>query len=467
MEGSKNKTIVSKILSSTFDSINFNKPQLLENVINNPSWHNCNASVTPDEKIMVFSRCNYTSENKLICVLYESRFLNGHWQEPQRLSDDINKTGYTSTQPCITTAGILGYILYFISDQPGGSGQTDIYFSKRDARGNYSKPENCGKRINTAGNEFSPFLNANTGELYFSSDSLNGLGGLDIYKVNTVETNALPINLGLPLNSGYNDLYFALNIKKSSTGFLSSNRPGTIELNGQTCCYDIFHFLPSPKSIDELATKTTVTPIPVNPVEINSDELNVPFRDFLPLKLFFDNDYPDPRSRKSTTNADYENLYTDYFSKLQNYIDGFNKNNGTSSEEERTAVEQFFASDLQYNFKKLETFTDRILKELINGKTVDISIRGSASPLADSGYNLILSKRRISCMVNFWLNWHNGVLREYMKSGKMKISEEAAGESLSKTVVSDKLNDLANSVYNPIAARERKIEIVSVNVIHP
>ncbi len=465
--GTKNKAIVSKILTATFDSVSVNKPKLLEDVINNPSWHNCNASVTPDEKVMVFSRCNYNSDNKLICALYESRLINGHWQEPQRLGDEINHTGYTSTQPCITSAGIEGYILYFVSDRPGGAGLTDIYRSKRDARGNYSKPDNCGKKINTTGNEFSPFYNANTHELFFSSDSLEGLGGLDIYIINPDDEKAHTLNIGLPFNSGYNDLYFSLNLNQPSNGFLSSNRPGTMELNGQTCCYDIFRFSPSQKrTVQELEAITKVPPVPVIPREANTETPNIPLQVFLPLKLYFDNDYPDPRSINTTTKADYESLYENYFSKLELFIDGYKQNKSLSAEEERAAIEQFFASDLQYNYRQLQKFSDRILLELIAGNSVDISIRGCASPLAESGYNLILSKRRINSMVNFWLKWQNGAMKDYLNSSKMKITEEAAGETLSAAVISDKLNDLANSVYNPVASRERKIEIVSVKVSH-
>ena len=108
-----------------------------------------------------------------------------------------------------------------------------------------------------------------------------------------------------------------------------------------------------------------------------------------------------------------------------------------------------------------------MLEILKSGNNVNITIRGCTSPLAESSYNLILSHRRINSMINFWNQWKDGALKSYFESGKIKILEEAAGESLSTNVVSDRLNDLANSVYNPSASRERRIEIVSVNVSKP
>ena len=469
--GSKNKTLMSKILTVNIDSQSTGKPKLLDELINNPSWHNCNSSVSPEGKLMVFSRCNYNEDNKLICALYESRLVNNKWQEPLRLSDEINKPGFTSTQPCITTSGIEGYIMYFISDQPGGFGQTDIYRSKRDARGAYTKPENCGKRINTSGNEFSPFYNADTGILYFSSDSLQGLGGEDIFQIAINDVKAGPTNLGLPFNSGYNDLYFTQKITNPSYGLLSSNRPGSLELNGQTCCYDIFFFTPTQKSlpqsetVDVLNSQVNIHPIPVKNNDSNAVLNTMLFSEYLPLKLFFDNDYPDPRSRKSTTKSEYESLYQNYFSKLENYIAEFSLNKSKSADEAREAVELFFANDLQFNYKQLEKFSALLLSTLKAGNNVNISIRGCASPLAESSYNLILSQRRINSLLNYWRNYKSGILMGFISSGKMKITEEAAGETLSTGTISDKRNDLANSVYNPSAARERRIEITNVTVI--
>ena len=115
----------------------------------------------------------------------------------------------------------------------------------------------------------------------------------------------------------------------------------------------------------------------------------------------------------------------------------------------------------------MEKFSALLLSTLKEGNDVNISMRGCSSPLAESRYNLILSQRRINSLRNYWRNYQNGILMGYISSGKMKITEEAAGETLSTMSISDKLDDLANSVYNPSAARERRIEITKVNVIHP
>lgn len=506
----KEKNMISKILFSSIDSTSAGKAKILPDVINNPSWHNCNSSVSPDGKLMVFSRCNYNDANKLICALYESRFINGSWQEPGRISDEINIPGYTATQPSITTSGIEGYTMYYVSDKPGGMGLTDIYKSNRDAKGNYSKPENCGNRINTSGNEYSPFYNAVTHYLYFSSDSLSGLGGQDIFRINPDDTSATAINIGPPFNSGYNDLYYSENINKPGAGFLSSNRTGTFELSGQTCCYDIFSFMPdkikhekglaaknisgaenlAAKKLNEneisdtnkinkkesLAVKKANEEELLAVKKINANLTTLPFLDstnveeylnknLLPLKLFFDNDFPDPRSKKPSTSQDYESLYRIYFSKLENYIEGFSKDK--PEEEARDAVQQFFSGDLQFNHSQFEIFNAAIYDLLKKGNRIEITVRGCASPLANSDYNLILSKRRIASVVNYWKLWNNSSMRNYLASGMIALTEEPAGESLSAPTISDRRDDLANSIYNPSASRERKIEIVRIKVSKP
>jgi hypothetical protein len=468
LQGSKKKEYVSMILKARIDSTEIERAAVLPAEINNPSWHNCNASVSPDGKIMVFSRCNYDKNNKLVCKLYESLYINNKWQQPVALSGDINNAGFTSTQPCITSAGISGYHLFFVSDRTGGKGFTDIYYSLRNAQGDYSTASSCS--FNTAGREVTPFYNPLTGILYFSSDSLIGLGAYDIYKTNFKDQGFAAVNIGLPFNSGYNDVYYTEDLKNSGHGFLSSNRPGTLEMNGSVCCYDVFRFMPSPPVMETAAIQSpdSIQVIPVNPDEVSSI-INRPeesLRELLPLKLYFDNDYPDPRSRSSATKAGYQDLYTDYSAKLEKYIEGFSSDKSRNADDARDAIEKFFITELQYNYKQLDRFCEQLLKTLNEGYAVTVTVQGFASPLAESRYNLILSARRIASIINYWTRWNGNELAVYLSSGKLTVKEEPSGER-DNLEISDKLDDKANSVYNPSAARERRIEVINVAVSKP
>jgi outer membrane protein OmpA-like peptidoglycan-associated protein/tetratricopeptide (TPR) repeat protein len=117
-----------------------------------------------------------------------------------------------------------GQHLYFVSDMPGGFGGTDIYVCTKEG-GSWGKPKNLGKKINTEGNELFPFISEQN-KLYFSSDGFSGLGGLDIYFVETENTDLqTPNNLGYPINSNKDDFSFYTSTDGKS-GFFSSNRDG-------------------------------------------------------------------------------------------------------------------------------------------------------------------------------------------------------------------------------------------------
>lgn len=91
-----------------------------------------------------------------------------------------------------------------------------------------SAPENLGPRINSPGNEISPFIYQ--GSLYFSSDVFYGLGGMDVYKANIINDSeyTIPVNLGNGINTASDDFGFILkeNAPKELVGYFSSNRKG-------------------------------------------------------------------------------------------------------------------------------------------------------------------------------------------------------------------------------------------------
>jgi hypothetical protein len=128
------------------------------------------------------------------------------------------------------------------------------------------------------------------------------------------------------------------------------------------------------------------------------------------------------------------------------------------------AIDLFFDNTVKKSYNDLERFTNILIKQLAQGNKIEIVVRGSASPLAESGYNKNLSKRRISSVLNYWKSFDKGALFTYVNEKKLFITEEPVGESLAKKGVSDKLKDLRNSVYNPDAADERYIEVIQVKV---
>ena len=161
-------------------------------------------------------------------MIYHSKFNGSTWSEPVPLP--FNSDRYSCGHPALSPDG---KILYFVSDIPGGSGQTDIYKSARNGN-SWSKPENLGASINTPGKEMFPFVSSN-GDLYFASKGHQSVGGLDIFSA-AQSGNGFgnPLNLGQPVNSSADDFAFVLD-KSGKNALFSSNRENPEQ-------DDIYHF---------------------------------------------------------------------------------------------------------------------------------------------------------------------------------------------------------------------------------
>jgi outer membrane protein OmpA-like peptidoglycan-associated protein len=134
----------------------------------------------------------------------------------------INIAGYSSSHAVLSTGGDL---LYFVSDRPGGYGQTDLWYCEKQADGTWGAPVNCGNKINTVASETFPTVNEE-GILYFSSKGYAGLGGYDIYRVKGARTAwETPENMKVPFNSGADDIGLILK-RNGYEGYLASNKGG-------------------------------------------------------------------------------------------------------------------------------------------------------------------------------------------------------------------------------------------------
>jgi outer membrane protein OmpA-like peptidoglycan-associated protein len=114
--------------------------------------------------------------------------------------------------------------LYFSSDRPGGKGGFDIYKAELDKNGDWGEAVNLGDKINTPFDEDSPFIDIDGKTLYFSSRGHKGIGGYDIYKTiydDTAKTWSDPQNMGYPINSPDDDIYFVI-AGDGKTGYYSS-----------------------------------------------------------------------------------------------------------------------------------------------------------------------------------------------------------------------------------------------------
>jgi outer membrane protein OmpA-like peptidoglycan-associated protein len=124
--------------------------------------------------------------------------------------------------PCVSDDGKF---LVFVSDMPGGLGGRDLWWSSFDKKNNaWSAPKNLGPEVNTPGNELFPSFGKD-GSLYFATDGLPGLGGLDIFRAAKAGEDMKwenPKNLGYPINSENND--YSLYEVSPKKGYFTSER---------------------------------------------------------------------------------------------------------------------------------------------------------------------------------------------------------------------------------------------------
>ena len=200
----------------------------------NTKYHEGPLCFSADGDRVYFTRNTYNKrqrrdsrEGVMRLNLYESTLDHeGHWGEPRELP--VNTDDYEEAHPAVSADGKL---LFFASDRPGGYGGMDLYVS-RFAGGVWGMPDNLGPAVNTAGNEAFPVLHAN-GKLYFASDGLGGLGGMDIFASDVrgvrgdggeVSVGA-PVNIGAPFNSPKDDFGFVANADLTE-GYFTSARGG-------------------------------------------------------------------------------------------------------------------------------------------------------------------------------------------------------------------------------------------------
>jgi hypothetical protein len=161
-------------------------------------------------------------ENMLGIFIMENN--DGRWSSPVAFPYN-SRRNFSNGQVTVTPDGNT---LFFVSDQPGGFGKTDIYQSSYKD-GEWTEPANLGRMVNTAGSELFPFYHS-SGRLYFSSDSHGSSGGLDLfYSAWDGQKWTAPVQLEEPINSPQDD--FSCYIYPGETeGFFASNRSGNDDI---------------------------------------------------------------------------------------------------------------------------------------------------------------------------------------------------------------------------------------------
>ena len=317
--------------------------------------------------------------------------------------------------------------LSFVSNRSDGYGGLDIWFCLIDNKGLLGIPLNAGPNINSKYDEITPYYNLNDSSLYFSTNSKeNSLGGFDVFYAKGIPNNwSDKINL-LKINTNHDEMY--LNFYTENLGYFASNRTVNSTKNIDSCCNNIYEFktIPSEKNYN---TKPA-------------------YSKFLPLNLYFDNNKPNPLQKNIANINSYKKTYVNYFIRRGEYI----------LKSQDSLINFFFEDSLKGNFNKLNKLFDKLAIDLKSGNTINIKLKGFASQLADTSYNISLSSLRIKSIISYFMYYNDGEFYDYIVSDKLKFTEVPLGESEAFS----SSNTSLQKIYGLKAILNRKVSIIKI-----
>jgi peptidoglycan-associated lipoprotein len=350
-------------------------------------------SFSSDYKELYFTRCEAGKREKRGCMIMYSNSTGDKWSIPKNIG--ILPDSLVAAHPSISKDGLT---LYFVSDLAGGFGKKDIWKVTRLREGDaWSKPVNLGPDINTPGDELFPYIRED-GTLYFSSDGLIGMGGLDIFKAQPQPDGSwLVQNMKPPINSFADDFGIAFE-DNNEKGIFSSTRKG----RGNDDLYS-FELPPLKFGVTGLVKdEKTGAAIPGAVVQlIASDGSNL--------------------QAETATGGDFKfalKAGVDYIflASKRGYLNGKEKETTKGQDKSRefmvtlllTAIDRpIELPNILYDFDKWElrpesmVSLDKLVETLTDNPNVTIELMSHTDARNTAEYNLILSQKRAQSVVNY------------------------------------------------------------------
>lgn len=390
----------------------------------NTKTHESSATFSKDGHIMYFNRTN----NKKIKVgnekvagikIFKAEFVDGKWTNLKALP--FCSDTYSTEHPVLSKDGKK---LYFASDMPGTLGSFDIFVVDVNEDGTFGTPQNLGNAINTIHREQFPSISDDGTTLYFSSDGLQGMGGLDIFMSKLYNgVFAKPLNLGETINSNLDDFGYVVDEKKN-TGYLSSNRKGGDNLYSFTRTENQERYVVQ----GEVKDKNTQNPLPGTLVSLY-DENNILIGQMVvgadadyvfstePNKKYrieASRDFYIPHSEEFITNENGELRY-----KIELFMECYDDAEEVITKRQDGKV-QIVLENIYFDLNKWEIKPDaarilNVLVDLLNKyPEMEIEIDAHTDSRASATYNLILSNRRAAASLEYLVK--TGIKRKRLRS---------------------------------------------------
>jgi outer membrane protein OmpA-like peptidoglycan-associated protein len=368
---------------------------------NDSKNHVANAILSDDEKTMIFTKCDQALVVRGKCKIFKAEKQGAEWGNAVEIKE-LNSETATTTQPAFGVDKEGKPVLYFVSDR-GGKGGMDIFYAPMLSDGKFGPIKNAGSEVNTPGDEWTPFYDMKSKTLYFSTDGRASLGGLDVYRVaGYPEAWGTPYNIGAPVNSQADDIYFVLD-ESGKKGYVVSNRVGTKTLRGETSGDDIWSFAVREDVVLKgvFASRTDGSQKPIDGIDASMYHVQGPNFEFM--------------SNTVTT----KDPFTFVLKRGQAYKINGNKegywpsveNINVGEEEERDTIVQTFLIDqiikkkvkienIYFEFDKSNVIDfykvkmDSVVSVLMQNPGYSVEVQGHTDSKGSDEYNLKLSQKR-------------------------------------------------------------------------
>lgn len=400
-------------------------PVSLEDPINSEKSEGA-STMDSKYRVLYFTRCVSNKKDGSYCAIYKTQRTGNKWNEPEKLELG-GDSGTVTGHPTLTDNG---QVLIFASNMAGGEGGMDLWYATYDRKKKtFVNPVNLGKEINTRDNEMYPHLRLD-GNLYFSSDKPEGMGGLDIYKSVSVGDNkwGKPENMKYPLNSAGDDFGIIFESGKEQ-GYLSSNRQGG---KGSD---DIYSF-----SIPQATITLSGT--------VRDKETNQPLQN---AKV----ELKDPEGKLVEIKTDATGFYKkdipfgvtyDMTASKEKYFNDVNRASSFGLDplincKDTTIIADFYLKpikevtfEIQFVFTKAQIFPEHIqdIKNLytilIDNPTLVVEIGGFTDSRGDNKSNQALSERRSQAIIDSLIE---------MGIEKERLTKKGYGEEVPRTLKED------------------------------
>lgn len=372
-------------------------PVSLSNSINT-EYREGACSISADGRHLIFTICGPRG-----CDLYETKKEGEVWRRPISLGPNVNSNGWEA-QPSLSADGNE---LYFVSDRKGGVGGYDIWYSKKDSLGRWTRAVNAGKPINTKFDEIAPYVHVNNRNLYFASNGLPGFGGFDIYVSEKNQQWQEPKNMGAPLND-FEDQYSFVVTSDGANAFYSreegrmkskiyrTNIPKELQIrsrgnvvSGVVSDSQTKKPLQAEVELFDLKTNERIS-------VLVSDSVNGRYLIVVPGKSEYGLHVSEPGYLFYSLHFNYEEKDQDQPLVIDIGLQQIKKN--------AVAV----LNNIFFEFNKFEinskSFTelDEVVKFLKDNPTIRVEISGHTDNVGDENYNLRLSQKRAQSVVDYF-----------------------------------------------------------------